>query len=57
MAKQQTFGNKAKIKKGEEKPVVKIIKGFKGDDGNPRFLEQFVRLDDISQVDKVDINR
>ena len=57
MAKQQTFGNKAKAKKAEEKPVVKIIKGFKSEDGTPRFLEQFVKLDDINQVDKVDINR
>ncbi len=57
MAKQQTFGNKSKSKKGDEKPVVKIIKGFKSEDGTPRFLEQFVKLDDISQVEKVDINR
>jgi hypothetical protein len=57
MAKAQTFGDKLKKKKAEEKPVVKVIKGFKGNDGTVRFVEQFVKIDDINQVEQIDINR
>lgn len=57
MAKQQTFGDKLKKKKAEEKPVVKIIKGFKGSDGGVKFVEQFVKVDDLSQLDKIDITK
>ncbi len=57
MAKQQTFGDKSKKKKLNEKPTVKIIKGFKGEDGNTHFLETFVKLDDIASVDKVEITK
>jgi hypothetical protein len=57
MAKAQSFGDKLKKKKAEAKPVVKVIKGFKGNDGTVRFVEQFVKVDDISEVDKIDINR
>ncbi|MGE5479303.1 MAG: hypothetical protein ACM3U1_02635 [Chloroflexota bacterium] len=57
MAKTQTFGDKLKKKKQEEKVMVKVIKGYRSDDGTTRFLEQFVKLDDIAQVEKVDINR
>jgi len=57
MAKTQTFGDKLKKKKEEVKPVVKVIKGFKSADGGIKFVEQFVKLDDISQVEKVDISK
>ncbi|GAB1371425.1 hypothetical protein MASR1M45_14870 [Candidatus Kapaibacterium sp.] len=57
MAKAQTFGDKLKKKKEEIKPVVKVIKGFKGNDGSVKFVEQFMKLDDLNQVDKIDINR
>lgn len=57
MAKAQTFGDKLKKKKAEEKPVVKVIKGFKGNDGTVRFVEQFMKVDDMSQLDQIDINR
>ncbi len=57
MAKAQTFGDKLKKKKSEEKPVVKVIKGFKGNDGTVRFVEQFMKVDDMSQLDQIDINR
>jgi hypothetical protein len=57
MAKQQTFGDKSKKKKLTEKPTVKIIKGFKGEDGNTHFLETFVKLDDIAAIDKVEITK
>lgn len=57
MAKAQTFGDKLKKKKAEEKPVVKVIKGFKSNDGSVRFIEQFVKVDDINQVNQIEINR
>ncbi len=57
MAKTQTFGDKLKKSKGQEKLVVKVIKGFKGADGNIKFVEQFVKLEDMATVDKVDISK
>lgn len=57
MAKQQTFGDKLKKKKVIEKPTVKIIKGFKGDDGHTHFLETFVKVDDIANIDKLEITK
>jgi len=55
MAKKQTFGDKLKKKKGTEKPTVKIIKGVKGDDGNTHFIESFMKVDDVSSIDKLNI--
>jgi hypothetical protein len=57
MAKTQTFGDKLKKKKALEKPTVKIIKGYKGDDGNTHFLETFVKVDDVASVDKLEISK
>lgn len=57
MAKQQSFGDKLKKKKIAEKPTVKIIKGYKGDDGNTHFLETFVKIDEIANVDKLEITK
>ncbi|MFP4368099.1 MAG: hypothetical protein ACLFR2_00810 [Candidatus Kapaibacterium sp.] len=56
MAKTQSFGDKLKKQKKEsEKVSVKVIKGFRSNDGSTRFVEQFVKIDDINAVDKVDI--
>jgi len=55
MAKKQTFGDKLKKKKSTEKPTVKIIKGVKGDDGNTHFIESFMKVDDVSSIDKLNI--
>lgn len=55
MAKQQTFGDKLKKKKGEDYIVVKVIKGQKSDSGSNKFNEQFVKLKDLNEVTKVDI--
>ncbi len=57
MAKQQSFGDKLKKKKIAEKPTVKIIKGYKGDDGNTHFLETFVKIDEVANVDKLEITK
>ncbi|MBR3090858.1 MAG: hypothetical protein IKH10_02555 [Bacteroidetes bacterium] len=56
MAKQQTFSDKAKKTKSADKVSVKVIKGYVSEIGSVRFLEQMVKIDDISQADKVDIN-
>lgn len=42
--------------KAADKPVVKVIKGFKDDAGATRFVEQFVKVDDMNEVTKLDIN-
>lgn len=57
MAKQQTFGDKLKKKKGEEKPIVKVIQSYRNDEGNLKFLEKFIRVDDLNALDKVDISK
>lgn len=57
MAKQQTFGDKLKKKKQLEVGVnVKVIKGFRSDEGNMRFVEKFVRVNDINEVANIDNN-
>lgn len=57
MAKQQTFGDKLKKKKGDDKISVKVIKGYKSEIGSTRFLEKFVKIDSMDQIDTVDINK
>lgn len=56
MAKTQTFGDKVKKNKENEKPVVKVIKGYKDETGSTRFIEQFVKVNDFTEVNKLDIN-
>ena len=56
MAKQQTFGDKVKKKKGDSRIHVKVIYSFKNESGNLRFNEKQVTVDDLNQLDKVAIN-
>lgn len=56
MAKTQTFGDKTKKKK-DDKVTVKVIKAYRSDIGSTKFLEKFVKIDDIAQIEKVDVNR
>lgn len=56
MAKVQTFGDKLKKKK-DEKISIKVIKGYRSEIGSTRFLEKFVKIDSMDQIDKVDISR
>jgi hypothetical protein len=51
MAKQQTFGDKMKKKK-DDRVVVKVIKGMRTPEGSTKFIEQFVKVDDVNQADK-----
>ncbi len=58
MAKQQTFGDKVKKKKQTDTKVsVKVIKGIKSPEkGSVRFITKIVKVDNVEQLDKVDIN-
>lgn len=58
MAKKQTFGDKLKKKKVVDDTInVKVVKAFKGESGNTRFTEQFVRVLDLADLDKMDFNK
>ena len=57
MAKTQTFGDKVKKKKSDDERVsVKVIKGINSDRGSVRFIEKMVKVDNLDQLDKIDIN-
>ena len=57
MAKQQTFGDKLKKKAIDSRINVKIIKGFRSDKGSVKFVERFVKVNDLAEVDKIDISK
>jgi hypothetical protein len=58
MAKAQTFGDKLKKKKSTDEGInVKVIKGFRTEKGSMNYLEKFVRINDISEIDKIDITK
>jgi hypothetical protein len=50
MAKQQSFADKAKVKKKDSHVTVKMIKTVKTEKGTYKFNERFVKLSDISKV-------
>lgn len=56
MAKTQSFGDKVNKKKGDDKISVKVIKGFTSEIGSARFIEKVIKIDDIAQLNKIDIN-
>ncbi|HRK04683.1 MAG TPA: hypothetical protein PLW14_06250 [Chlorobiota bacterium] len=56
MAKAQSFGDKTK-KKVADKVTVKVIKAFRSEKGTVKYMERFVKVDDISQVDKMEFTR
>ena len=57
MAKTQTFGDKLKKKKQDQRIYVKVIKWFKDDArGTLRSMEKIVPVNDIAEVDKIDIS-
>lgn len=54
MAKTQTFGDKVKKKKNlDTRTNVKVVRGIKGDDGSMRFIKTFVKVNELSELDKV----
>jgi len=50
MAKQQSFQDKLKKKKKNELLTVKLIKAVKTANGNFKFNEKFVQVEDISKM-------
>ena len=50
MAKQQSFSDKAKAKKKSNMISVKLVKTFKSAEGNYKFQEKFVQVEDINKV-------
>jgi hypothetical protein len=54
MAKKQTFADKTKAK-ATEKISVKVIKGYTSEIGSTRFIEKIIRVDDLSELNKIDI--
>lgn len=57
MAKTQTFGDKMKKKKGEQAINVKVIKAYRTEENNMRFIERYVKISDMNEIDKIDINK
>lgn len=57
MAKQQTFGDKTKKKAGDSKISVKVIKAFRSEKGTVKYMERFVKVDDVGQIDKMEFTR
>ena len=58
MAKTQTFGDKLKKGKNADAGVnVRVIQGYKSDHGTTKFLERFVRVNDLSEVTKIDLRK
>ena len=57
MAKQQTFGDKGKKKAADSKISVKVIKAFRSEKGTIKYLERFVKVEDVGQIEKMDLSR
>ena len=56
MAKAQTFTDKLSKKQKDTRVSVKVIKGFTSEIGSTRFIEKVVKIDDLAQLTKLDIN-
>jgi hypothetical protein len=53
MAKQQVFADK-----GKRKPSfinVKVIQGYRAEANTVKYMERFVRVNEIAEVEKIDI--
>ncbi len=57
MAKKQTFGDKMSKKVVDTRINVKVIKPYHSEKGNLKYLERFVKINDLSEIDKIDISR
>jgi hypothetical protein len=55
MAKQQTFADKLNKKAADTRTSVLVVKGFTSDIGSTRFVEKIIRVEDLSQLSKVNI--
>ena len=58
MAKTQTFGDKQKKGKVVDFIPVKVIKWYKDEErSSVRSLERFVRIKELSELDKIDVTK
>ena len=57
MAKKQTFGDKMSKKAAVSHINVRVIKPYHSEKGNLKYLERFVKINDLSEIDKIDISR
>ncbi|MFC2130217.1 hypothetical protein ACFLSQ_02160 [Bacteroidota bacterium] len=58
MAKTQTFGDKLKKKKVDDFINVRVIQGLQSElRGTVRFIERMIKVKDLNELDKVDINK
>jgi hypothetical protein len=56
MAKTQTFGDKLKKKKALSTGInVKVIKGFKTETGSVGYVEKFVKVNDLTELEKLEV--
>lgn len=56
MAKQQTFSDKLKKKKGGADGIhVKTIKAFRSKTGSIKFDERFVKVKDASEIENIEL--
>lgn len=55
MAKQQTFGDKVAKGAGKKTINVKVIQGFRSEKGTTKYKVQFVPVNDIPEVDKINL--
>lgn len=59
MAKTQTFGDKQKKGKAAEFTTVKVIKWYKDENrnNNLRILEKLVKVKELGELDKIDVQK
>jgi hypothetical protein len=53
MAKQQSFQDKLKKKKKSDLLTIKLVKAVKTPNGNYKFNEKFVQVEDITKISDV----
>jgi hypothetical protein len=56
MAKAQTFGDKGK-KKADTTVNVKVVKAYRSDKNTIKFVERFVKINDLSEIDKINVSK
>jgi len=56
MAKTQTFGDKVKKRKGDTRIHVKVVGSFMTEEGNLRFKERFIAVDDVNVLENIEVN-
>lgn len=56
--KQQSFADKVKkLHRDEGMMSVRVIKAYRSPKGTVKFFERFVKVEDQSKLDKIDVSR